>query len=501
MKKKITRRELLKLIFLQFPIAYFSSKNQGATFIRHETVEESSDILLKIPADRLPVIEYHYPGYRDEHVTITDGMFIEQIKFLTETKTKTLKDQEYIDFIKGKGFTPANSAVIRINQGSAHFKEFTKMINMLKTKGLHAIVFLAVGEQFTDIDWDNLVHWYQEGIISIGSHAYSHPDFTKISAQSALDEAILSKKHIEEKFHKRGAHINIRGFAFPSDRVPQDVEFLIQAGYEFAFGGNINGSPQNNAVRVGDFVAPSLLPYVSNETLKLLDRNSRNNPRSIPLTCGYTFDKLIYFASTPVTPEKIMNVTRADYPEIKFGNYYSILPIPPEDTSLVKPSGFIIHTDGQSLERSNNWRTLTTYYGLLSRQTNVHFSCGIDGIRQLLPMYKDFIVPSRGAPGFSNYIQIEMCGTKYDAILSGQIKNEEIRNTIEMILSITANLVVALIIQYKITTCRILGHHQACASGKVDPGDISINYLIDKVYQILQKKLRMDLHQSFIKPQ
>ena len=81
MKKKITRRELLKLLFLQFPLAFFSLKNQGATFIRYETIEESSDILLKIPADRLPVIEYHYPGYRDENVTITDGMFAEQINF------------------------------------------------------------------------------------------------------------------------------------------------------------------------------------------------------------------------------------------------------------------------------------------------------------------------------------------------------------------------------------------------------------------------------------
>ena len=44
--------------------------------------------------------------------------------------------------------------------------------------------------------------------------------------------------------------------------------------------GNISGSPQNNAVRVGEFVAPSLLPYVSNETLKLLDRNSKTIAQS-----------------------------------------------------------------------------------------------------------------------------------------------------------------------------------------------------------------------------
>jgi hypothetical protein len=500
MVNKITRRELLKLILLQFPIAYFSMRKNCFTYVFQE-VNGSSDIVSKIPADRLPVIEYHYPGYKDCNVTLTSGMFKEQIKFICESKYKTLNENQYIMFIKGQGFTPANSIVLRINQGSAHFEEFTEMIGFLKAKGMHTLVFLSAGEQFTDRNWDDLVRWYKEGNISVGSHSYSHTDFTKISPASALEEAILSKKYIEEKFQQRGASLNITGFAFPSDQVPKDVDYLKDAGYLYAFGGNIRGSPRNNAVWEGEFVAPSLYPYVSHQTLTKLENNSSNNPRSIPLTSGYTFDKIIYFSSTPITVEKIENLTQKKYPELIIGNFYTPLPIPPEDNSLIRPAGIIIHTDAQTLGTYSNWVTKRTFEGLLSRQTNVHFACGYDGVRQFLPIYKDLITPSRGAPGFSNYIQIEMCGSKYEAILSGQINNKEIKNTVELIIAITTNLVLALINQYKIPTYLILGHHQACASGKVDPGDISIDYLKYKVRQGFNKIQRMDNYQDFTKPQ
>jgi hypothetical protein len=237
---------------------------------------------------------------------------------------------------------------------------------------------------------------------------------------------------------------------------------------------------------MGDFLSPSLYPYASREMLGVIQANARNNPRSIPLISGYTFDRLLYSTSTPITTEKIESETGRRYQQINIGQKISPLPLPDEDRNLVRPKGIILHTDDQSLNCLDCWVTEGTYNGLLSRNTNVHFAVGLDGTRQFLPAYPDFVNPAKGSPGFSNYISIEMCGRDYSRIMGGQYNSAEAESAVDSITSGTLNLVTTLIRQYDIPKERILGHHEASASGKSDPGDTYMEYFRNKLDQRLK---------------
>ena len=141
-----------------------------------------------------------------------------------------------------------------------------------------------------------------------------------------------------------------------------------------------------------------------------------------------------------------------------------------------------MHTDDQGGNEFATWTTDKTYNGLLSRKTDSHLAVGLDGVSQFLRMYPSFCAPTRGASGFSNYISIEMCGRYFgDVLLSSTdpAKKDAIQNITQKAVALVKDLMKV----YNIPFEKVLGHYEASASGKTDPGQT----YMDQVFRPLLK--------------
>ncbi|MCX6793701.1 MAG: polysaccharide deacetylase family protein [Candidatus Gottesmanbacteria bacterium] len=439
----------------------------------------------RIPATQIPVIEYHYIGYKGAEGEEPKDLVISQLDFLKEGNFRTLTDLEISSFLDTSAAFPAKSFALRIVQGSAHFAEFESTIDELKKRGFHAMVFVITGENYGQKNWDKLISWVKEGVISLSANSMTNPDFRKISQEQAINEAQSSKAYIEAKLASAGLDKKVVGFAFPGNSVPDNIDFLKTAGYKFAFGGNIYGA-KDNAAKHGQFLLGTLCPDVLTSTLEAIHANPRNNPRSIPLNTGYTFDQLISLNMTPITIQTVENVVNTNYPELSFGKILYLPTDPEQGTHLTKPEGIIIHTTDQSGTNWRNWITDSVYESLLTRKIDVNFAVGLNGIDQYLRMYKDVATPTRGATGFGNYISIEMCGRDYNDILNPAADAEK-KKSIETITTTTIQLVKSLMQNYQIDSGNVLGHFEASASGKTDPGE---NYMNNYFRPLLHTQLQ-----------
>jgi len=478
--KGVSRRDFLKIAtlsmtamaFRKWPLIITEEENLlSSEALSWESALNGSEIEKRILADEIPVLEYHYPGYSDKWVALPKDFFESQIKYLRDGGYRTVSDKEFASFLEASNTVlPAKTVVLRIDQGSAHFDEFEKMIEVLKTNRFSAMVFVTTGEQFSDDQWQKLADWQRDGDIYLGSHSVTHPDFRKIDLKTAQAEAVSSKQKIEEKMAGFGVKTEVISFAFPSDSVPDNISFLKSAGYKFCLGGNLFGV-KNNSAKPGLYLVPSLYPYASRELLEITKANAQNNPLAYTLSGGHTFDDMIRQNTTPVTVQKIKEVLKLKetYPEISFGKIRELLTTKEQKEVLIRPTGIIIHTDDQAGDDFERWNTDKTYIGLESRETDVHFSVGVDGVAQFLKMYKDFCMFTRGARGFGNYISIEMCGRDYNLYFDDETSLGK-KKIIELITERTVSLVERLMEQYDISPDNVLGHYQASASGKSDPG-------------------------------
>ena len=476
----VSRRDFLKIATLsmttmafgKWPSILAEEENLlSSEALSRESTLNGSEIEKRILADKIPVLEYHYPGYTDKWVALPEDFFESQIKYLKDGGYRTVSDREMAVFLEGgdSGLS-SKTVVLRIDQGAAHFDEFEKMIEVLKANRFSAMVFVTTGEQFSDDQWEKLADWQRDGDIYLGSHSVTHPDFKKIDLKTALAEAKSSKQKIEEKMAEFGVKTEVISFAFPSDSVPDNINFLKSAGYKFCLGGSLFGV-KNDSAKPDLYLAPSLYPYVSRELLEITKANAQNNPLAYTLSGGHTFDEMMRQNITPVTIQKIEEVLKLKetYPEISFGKIKELPTTEEQKENLIRPAGIIIHTDDQAGDDFGRWITDKTYIGLESRKTDVHFSVGVDGVAQFLIMYKDFCMFTRGARGFGNYISIEMCGRDYNLYFDEKTSPDK-KKIIELITERTVSLVERLMEQYDISPDNVLGHYQASASGKSDPG-------------------------------
>jgi peptidoglycan/xylan/chitin deacetylase (PgdA/CDA1 family) len=422
----------------------------------------------RIPATQVPVIEYHYPGYSAAGVKMPPDLFASQMDFLKESGFRAITDAELANFLAGQAVLPARTIALRIDQAAAHFDEFDQMMAIIEAAGLSAMVYVIAGDQYTDENWNKFVDWINRGVITLGSHSVSHPDFRKISSAQAYNEAVTSKREIEAQLAKRGVQTEVISFAFPYDSIPDNLNFLKTAGYKFCLGGILYDFLSNSA-KPGQFLLPTVYSYVTDGMLETVQANARYNPRSIILNSGYVFDELIFRSSTPVTLADVERVIGGEYAEMTWGNFRSLPVSPWQETYLLRPAGIIMHTDDQSGNDFKNWNTTTTYNGLLSRGTDCHLAVGLDGVAQFLRMYPSFCAPGRGALGFSNYISIEMCGRYFGDVLvstTDPAKKDAIQNITQKAVALVKDLMK----HYNIGFDKVLGHYEASASGKTDPG-------------------------------
>ena len=443
------------------------------------------DIERLIPAVKIPAIEYHYLGYSQAGILMqTKELVSAQLGFFKLNGFHTVSDVEMAEFLEGNTSFPAKTFYLRIDWDGVEYDSFKRLIGLVEENGFTANIYLVSTVNYSEEQWQQLADWFQAGLIRIGSHSVYHADYRRdLTYDQAYADAVLSKKQLEQKLAGLGISTELVSFAFPSDSVPDRLGFIQAAGYKFCLGDP--GDYRNNAATVGTLLVHCLYPYVDQHYMDSISRNKNNNPLCIPLVSNYTFDDMIYMNTTSITLPDIERIVGGTYPETLFGEFKE-LPISDEQkTSLVRPVGIIIHTDAQDGNSSDIWTTDATYNGLLARETDVHFAVDRQGVAQFLKMYPDFVTPTRGAIGFMDYISIEMCGRDYNDVLDPQADTGKVA-VIKDITQNTIALVKTLIGQYGIDPANVLGHYQASASGKADPGK---DYMEQYFLPLLQEAL------------
>ncbi len=471
-----SRRELLKIAGLAAANLCIPSWLPEAK--AQETTESltAEEIEHRFPADRLPIILYHNPTYSSGGVLMNPQIFIAQMECLGQQGYHTLNTTELSAFLGGITQIPYKSVALRFDLGVIPWDEYENIVILcLRANNLHAIFYTVTGQNDEPATWDRLGAWYQEDLISLGSHSVSHPDFASINASQALTEARLSKQKIEDEFSQRGVRIEVNSFAFPYDSIPQDCSFLTQAGYDNAMVGRPEAQITANVALPGELVLPNLYPYTLPDILTGIQDNSQNNPLAIPLSWGnYSFDRLLFETTRQLTAADVEQQIGEPYRPLEFALYRALPPREYFAGRLVRPRGIVLHTDGQPMEYPLNWNSSVTYNGLIGNNgANVHFGVGMDGTTQFLEMYPHFITPTSGNGGaFFDHVGIEMGGNHYYQFDSG---NAELRQAIETITDRTIDLIITLCHQYSLNPEHVYGHYEVSAKGKVDPGSRYMN--------------------------
>jgi peptidoglycan/xylan/chitin deacetylase (PgdA/CDA1 family) len=189
---------------------------------------------------RLPILEYHSTEFKmSAAVQMKTEWFLAQMDWLAQNHFRSLDGDELLLFVQGERRAPRRSFVLRFDLGLPEAPDFREaVLPALEKHGFTAIFFLlpsAVQDECGGdfFCWSELRRWERAGLIEVGSHGISHPDYQEIPVQEQAWDARESKRIIEAKLGHP-----IRFFAFPYDSVPEDPAGLLRPlGYLLGFAG------------------------------------------------------------------------------------------------------------------------------------------------------------------------------------------------------------------------------------------------------------------------
>ena len=192
---------------------------------------------LEAPQVHIPILMYHYistpPNALDKvrrDLSVDPSVFEEQMHYIaTHNFTTITLDQAYAG-IEGKGTLPAKPLVLTFDDGYRDF--YDTALPILQKYHLKAAVYVVASFASNPayMSWDVLDTVVASGLVEIGSHTLTHADLPYKSDAQVFDEVVLSKRILEEHFHRA-----ITSFCYPyggySDKIVQVVR---QAGYKGA---------------------------------------------------------------------------------------------------------------------------------------------------------------------------------------------------------------------------------------------------------------------------
>jgi len=193
------------------------------------------------PASRLPILEYHYSTFRmADGVRMQTDWFENQLQWLDDNGYTTVTSQQLADFVQGKAELPQRSVALTFDVGASKFEDYTNIVvPALRQHGFHGIFFILASRTLDSCAdpaiacWPMVKEWADEGIISVGSHTWTHLDYQTLTPQEIYLDAGHSKALIEEKT----GHA-VLGLCYPFDSVnPAAYDLLKSLGYQFAVAG------------------------------------------------------------------------------------------------------------------------------------------------------------------------------------------------------------------------------------------------------------------------
>jgi peptidoglycan/xylan/chitin deacetylase (PgdA/CDA1 family) len=243
-------------------------------------------------ASRIPALEYHDSEYKGgETVQMTTQWFLDQMKWLSDNGFKTITSQELLQFVMGNTRPSQKSCFLRFDVGLPVYKNFQEVIVPTLVKYSFHAAFFVLTSNIKDtqpakgnfVCWGHLREWEKTGLIDVGSHSITHPDFRPTGTPTRLYELRESKKTIESKL---GHSISL--FAWPYDSVPTHPDALLKLfGYNLGFAGY--RTERSILSKDSDqFALPCYYPYSSKKAYPKLTTASNQ-----------TYDKLMLGAIAP----------------------------------------------------------------------------------------------------------------------------------------------------------------------------------------------------------
>lgn len=214
---------------------------------------------------RLPIIEYHYSTFKmGAGVQMQTEWFLSQLAWLHENGFEALTSAQLAAFVRGTYNPPARSVVLTFDVGASKFDDYADIvIPALRQYHLHGVFFILASRTVDSCEdpdqacWPMLKQWADEGIISVGSHSWSHIDYETMAPEEIYRDAAHSKALIEEKTGQA-----VLGICYPFDSVNPAAFALLQSlGYQWAVGGYTQADRSAQANAVQPYALPRYYPY------------------------------------------------------------------------------------------------------------------------------------------------------------------------------------------------------------------------------------------------
>lgn len=220
-------------------------------------VRTLQSLVPRAPEPGLIVLCYHLvEGGTDSPVDLPAGMFQRHMEELAGT-AGVVPLEEAVEDLESRG--PARRPRVALTFDDAYRNFPRKAFPVLARLGLPATLFVPVGfvegecppplagAPLPAASWEELAEVTASGLVTIGSHTWSHPDLTALPAAEVDDELRRSRDRLEERLARP-----VRSFCYPRARWSRAVEARVRRCYDLAVvgGGGRFGGRRRDPYRI-----------------------------------------------------------------------------------------------------------------------------------------------------------------------------------------------------------------------------------------------------------
>lgn len=197
----------------------------------------------------LPIVMYHsvVPMVaKGNLLTVSAGTFEKQMSFLKRHQYNVVRLEAVRDYILGNKKIPGRTIALTFDDG--YKDNYTYAFPILKKYNFPATVFIIVSEVGSPdrLSWEEIKEMQDSGLITFGSHTFTHPFLDNLKSTQDLKREIFgSKIALEEKLGKP-----VEIFSYPIGRFnAQVIQEVKDAGYQVAVVTNPGKKlPDNNVL-------------------------------------------------------------------------------------------------------------------------------------------------------------------------------------------------------------------------------------------------------------
>ncbi|OGX24947.1 MAG: hypothetical protein A2787_01165 [Omnitrophica WOR_2 bacterium RIFCSPHIGHO2_01_FULL_48_9] len=184
----------------------------------------------------VPIVMYH--SIQDtaqlqlqNAVTTSPKFFRYHLDFLKKNKYNVITVDELVSGIQAGKHFPRRTVVITFDDG--FLDNYTQAFPILKEYRYPAAMFVIakyIGKK-EHVRWNQVVEMVQSGLITIGSHSYTHAYLPEIPPEQQSEEIVKSKEVLEARIGRP-----VDYFTYPVGGFNAQIsELTAQAGYKGAF--------------------------------------------------------------------------------------------------------------------------------------------------------------------------------------------------------------------------------------------------------------------------